>query len=133
MAAAEIEIAGWLVTAAHAWVGIGLALAAVFLGWGIDRVESNARGAYAFRPLLVPGIVLLWPLVLWRWIELERGRDQPLERHRPPRGAHAAIWRWLAPAIPAILLAGLLVRTDGPLEAPAVMIAPPTSADEGVE
>ncbi len=129
MAAAEIEIAGWLVTAAHGWVGLGLAVAVVFLGWGIDRVEENARGAYAFRPLLVPGIVLLWPLVLWRWAALERGRDRPFARHRPPRDAHGAIWRWLAPAIPAILLAGLLVRSDGPTEAPAVPIAPPEAGE----
>ena len=25
-------------------------------------------GAYAFRPLLLPGLALLWPLVLWRWV-----------------------------------------------------------------
>ena len=129
MAAAEIEIAGWLVTAAEAWAWAGLAVAAVFLLWGIDRVEANARGAHAFRPLLVPGIVLLWPLVLARWAALERGRDRPFARHRPPRGAHGAVWLWLAPVIPAILVAGLLLRGDGPTEAPAVMIAPPEAAE----
>ena len=49
----------------------GLAVAALFLLWGIDRVDPAASGSYAFRPLLVPGIVLLWPAVLWRWIRLE--------------------------------------------------------------
>ncbi|WP_075214018.1 hypothetical protein [Mongoliimonas terrestris] len=58
------------------WGGIGLLVAAVFLTVGIDRVEPAARGAYAVRPLLVPGIVLLWPVVLLRWRALEKA-DRP--------------------------------------------------------
>lgn len=55
------------------WYGIaGCAVAAVFLLWGIDRIDPGASGGYAFRPLLIPGIVLLWPFVLARWIALER-------------------------------------------------------------
>jgi hypothetical protein len=53
---------------------LGLLLAAAFLLWGIDRIDPAAAGAYAFRPLLLPGIVLLWPLVAARWILLERRR-----------------------------------------------------------
>jgi hypothetical protein len=30
-------------------------------------VSPASTGAYAFRPLLLPGLALLWPLVLWRW------------------------------------------------------------------
>lgn len=52
----------------------GLAVAAVFLLWGIDRIDPTATGAYAFRPLLIPGVVLLWPAVLLRWAWLERHR-----------------------------------------------------------
>jgi len=55
------------------WYGIaGCAVAAAFLLWGIDRIDPGASGGYAFRPLLIPGIVLLWPFVLARWIALER-------------------------------------------------------------
>lgn len=50
----------------------GLAAGLAFLLFGLERVDHNARGAYAFRPLLVPGLVLLWPLVLWRWRALAR-------------------------------------------------------------
>lgn len=57
-----LEIYGW----------IGAAVAVLFLFVGIDRVDPSARGSYAFRPLLIPGIVVLWPLVLFRWIRLER-------------------------------------------------------------
>ena len=54
------------------WYGAaGCVVAAVFLLWGIDRIDPGAAGGYAFRPLLIPGIVLLWPFVLVRWIALE--------------------------------------------------------------
>lgn len=52
--------------------GIGLAVGLAFLLFGIDRVDPAARGAYAVRPLLLPGLALLWPLVLWRWRALAR-------------------------------------------------------------
>ena len=47
--------------------GIGFAVAVAFLFIGIGRVDPTARGAYAFRPLLLPGLLLLWPFVAWRW------------------------------------------------------------------
>lgn len=55
------------------WIGLGLAVAVAFLTIGIDRVDPAARGAYAVRPLLVPGIVLLWPMVILRWRSLATG------------------------------------------------------------
>ncbi|HUG63207.1 MAG TPA: hypothetical protein VMP03_15275 [Methylomirabilota bacterium] len=54
--------------------GLGLAVAAPFLLVGIDRVDDAARGAYAVRPLLLPGLVMLWPVVAIRWAMLERRR-----------------------------------------------------------
>jgi hypothetical protein len=55
-----------------AWGTPGLIVALAFLAVGIDRIDHAAAGAYAFRPLLIPGIVLLWPLVVWRWVVLAR-------------------------------------------------------------
>jgi hypothetical protein len=52
---------------------VGLAVAAAFLLFGFNRVDPAAHGAYAVRPLLLPGLVLLWPLVIWRWRVLARG------------------------------------------------------------
>jgi hypothetical protein len=57
-----------------AYAGIGLAVALAFVLVGLDRIDPAARGALAFRPLLLPGATLLWPLVLMRWIVLERRR-----------------------------------------------------------
>ena len=50
----------------------GFIVGVPFLFLGIDRIDPAARGAYAFRPLLLPGLVLLWPFVVVRWFVLER-------------------------------------------------------------
>ena len=67
-------MAGIIIHTVLVYAVIGAASALVFLLWGLDRIDPAARGAYAFRPLLIPGIVLLWPLVLLRWIVLELRR-----------------------------------------------------------
>ena len=70
-----METAASILSFAEAWLWLGAAVAAVFLTIGIDRIDENARGAFIFRPLLFPAILLIWPLVLWRWAILETGRD----------------------------------------------------------
>jgi hypothetical protein len=59
---------------ALAYAGLGVPVGLAFILVGVDRIDPAARGAIAFRPLLLPGTVLLWPLVLARWIALERKR-----------------------------------------------------------
>lgn len=61
-----------LLTAAQFYGYAGLAVAAVFLTVGVGRVDAGARGAYAARLLLAPSVILLWPVVLVRWAQLER-------------------------------------------------------------
>lgn len=58
----------------YSWGVIGLMVAIAFLLLGFDRVDPGAKDAYAVRPLLVPGLVLLWPVVLWRWAMLAKER-----------------------------------------------------------
>jgi hypothetical protein len=108
---------------------LGACVAIVFLLWGIDRVDPNARGAWTFRPLLVPGVVLIWPLVLWRWWRVSRGETLG-KRHRPPRLAQDYLALALALAIPVFLFAALLARQNGPYERPAVMLEGP-AAEQG--
>ncbi len=67
---------GLVATLLWAYGGVGLAVALAFLLIGFDRVDPAARGAYAVRPLLLPGLVLLWPLVAWRWRRLARGASE---------------------------------------------------------
>ena len=61
-----------LIMIAQAYGLVGALFAFAFLAFGLDRIDPRARGAYAFRPLLVPGLVMLWPLALARWIAVAR-------------------------------------------------------------
>jgi hypothetical protein len=70
----ECRLAAFIIETVLIYAAIGAVLAVTFLLWGIDRLDPAAAGAYAFRPLLMPGLVLLWPLVAARWIALERRR-----------------------------------------------------------
>lgn len=65
-------VAQTLLWAGKLWLLAGSVTAAAFLLVGIDRFDPGARRAYAFRPLLIPAILLLWPLVLLRWAAASR-------------------------------------------------------------
>jgi len=64
-----------LVLAAIAiWCTIGMLVAAPYLLVGVGRVGEGARGSsVAFRLLIPPATVLLWPIVLRRWTAAYRG------------------------------------------------------------
>ena len=61
-------MASAIVTTITIYLWVRLAVGGLFLAFGIERVDPATRGAYAFRPLLLPGAVLLWPYVLRRWV-----------------------------------------------------------------
>ena len=96
------------------WAGIGAIIAAAFLTIGIDRIDEDAEGAYVFRLLLVPGILLIWPLVLWRWYVLETGRDNWKKRHEPIRNIHFRVAIFFAIAIPVIMAISLAQKQKWP-------------------
>lgn len=120
-----------LIINALQWYAIaGTVLAIAFLGYGISRVAPGAAGSYVFRVLLVPGVVLLWPVVAWRWQALARQRsDAPAAdwqvQHRPRRRLHGWAARLLAIVLPLILLTSFMTRQNGPLETPAVLLEAP--------
>jgi hypothetical protein len=112
-----------LYDAVLAYAAVGGVVALAFLAFGLGRVTPGARGAFAFRPLLAPGLALLWPLVLWRWWRLARAR--PAGPGRRYRATHRLVWMVLAVLLPLALLAALSLRQAGPLEAAPVRLAPP--------
>ncbi len=115
--------ASTIVWIATAWIYAGTAVAVIFLLIGIDRIDDSARGSYTFRPLLVPAILLLWPLVLWRWLRLESGVDPDRHRHHAVRAAHGWVWSVLAVLIPALFIGALLVRQTPPADEPAIKLS----------
>ena len=50
-----LALAEIIVALATAYAALGMAVAVAFLLLGLERVDPAARGAYAFRPLLLPG------------------------------------------------------------------------------
>ncbi len=74
-----IAIVETAVTLARLYGALGLAFAVAFVLLGIQRVDPSARGAsWGFRVAVIPGVVLLWPLLALRWL---RGRQTPVERN----------------------------------------------------
>lgn len=118
---------GLLIWLAEIWLYIGAVVAAGFLMIGIGRIDPDARGSYTFRPLLVPAVLLIWPIVLWRWLSAERsGLDTVVIRDRPLRGAHRPVWLVLAVLLPAILIGAYAIRQQLPeAGTTAVQIKPP--------
>ncbi|MEL6336064.1 MAG: hypothetical protein AAFQ88_05380 [Pseudomonadota bacterium] len=114
----------------EAYLWLGGVFAVTFLLLGLDRVEPNARGAYAFRALIVPGLILIWPLAAWRWAALARGDDLGCARHTPPRRTQAALALALGIAVPSLLLGAMVLRQAGPLERAPVLLEPPVEAAE---
>ena len=66
-----------------AYAALGLAFAAVFAFVGVQRLDTQARGAGAgFRLLILPGVAAFWPLFLSRWV---RGVSEPPVERNPHR------------------------------------------------
>lgn len=112
------------------WGSIGAVVAALFLTIGMDRIDEDAREAYIFRPLLIPGVLVIWPLVLWRWYLYESGREHWARRYDPPRKAHFAVG-WILPiGICVIILAGLSLRQTWPADIAPVQLSAPAEASQ---
>jgi hypothetical protein len=62
-------VAELIVGVMAAYATAGLLFGAVFVAFGIDRVDAVAKGSgVAFRLIVLPGVAALWPLLLRRWL-----------------------------------------------------------------
>ena len=83
----SLETAGALASAIQAYAGAGLLFAAPFLIRGAERVDPHlAASPLAVRLLILPGVVIFWPMLGWRWLT---GRQTPAERNPHRRAATA--------------------------------------------
>ncbi len=115
---------------AKIWTITGALVAVPFLTFGMDRIDEDAHGAYVFRPLLVPGILLIWPFVLWRWYVLAWDKDAWPRRYRPRREAHKWIALIMPIAIVGIIVVGLSVRQTWPADVAPVRLSAPEGASQ---
>jgi len=119
-----LALAELIVSASFGYAVAGLVVAGLFLVLGLDRLDPQARGAHAFRPLLLPGLALLWPLVLVRWMA-GKGRPDGAHQQRRHGQAHRIAWLGLAVLLPTLLLTALVVRQDhASAEAPVLLVPP---------
>ena len=115
-----MQTAETIMMAVMVWGSIGAGVAVLFLFFGIDRIDEDARGAYVFRPLLVPGIMLIWPLVLWRWRQIEAETADWHTRYSPVRKSYGVAVIAMSAAILLTLFFGLAQRQSWPADiAPA--------------
>ncbi|MEP5729506.1 MAG: hypothetical protein ABJL67_09020 [Sulfitobacter sp.] len=112
------------------WGSIGVIVAAVFLTFGMDRIDEDAQGAYVFRPLLIPGILVIWPIVLWRWYVYETNSEVLERRYAPPRKAHFAVGMILPAGIALIILTGLAIRPNWPSDIEPVRLSAPAEVTQ---
>ena len=74
-----------LVYALTAYAAFGLLFAIAFAWVGVERVDSQARGAgVGFRLLILPGVAAFWPLLLRRWV---RGEEPAVESNSHRRAS----------------------------------------------
>ena len=67
MAMIAPPLAEWLVRLAAAYLGLRLLFAVPFsLRWVNQLDDVAAHGTPGFRLLLLPGAMLLWPVLVWR-------------------------------------------------------------------
>lgn len=66
-------------TSVEAYLAVGALVALAFLPRGVLAIDDGLRASPVMvRVLLVPGMMLLWPIFLRRWIS---GRRAPTERN----------------------------------------------------
>lgn len=109
-----------LVRLAEWWLWVGAASAVPFVAF-LGRLAPAARGAWVFRPLLIPGMLLLWPLVWWRVL---RGPGPWTARHAPPLRAQGALGLAMVGAVLGALALGAAIRQGPPPDPAAVQIEP---------
>lgn len=57
------------------YAGIGLAFALFFVTFLVSSIDPSAAGTgVGFRFIILPGVIALWPLLVWRLI---RGMKEP--------------------------------------------------------
>lgn len=116
-----------------AYIVLGVIFAMVFHRKALTTIDPATRqSSLAFRLLITPGIIALWPLLAARW---RRGStppgwlgeaEKPLTSRRL-RATHALLWKTLAVVGPLILAAALLYRpAPTPIQHVPVSLPPGT-------
>ncbi len=100
-----------------AYLATGLMVGLIFVLGPIERREPGSRGSYAFRALLLPGMALLWPLVLKHW---QTAPPTTVNVRHDRR--HGGAWFVVALMLLLVLAAALAQRASVPREPGSIRI-----------
>lgn len=116
-----LTVATFIIGLGGAYVLTGAVVSVAYVVFQIDRRDPAARGTFAFRPLLLPGLILLWPLVMARW---NRDRDAPssISFQRIHKPAHRLIWMGLPIFLVVIMIAAWSLRQHTIPASPSIRI-----------
>ena len=74
-----------LLMALAVYLACGVVFAIPFVLMGVRRIDPHAtHGSWSFRVLIFPGTVLLWPVLVRRWVS---GAQEPPEERNAHRSA----------------------------------------------
>lgn len=77
------RFAAGLVLALEVYAAVGLAFALVFVSFGVQKIDPEAKGAgVGFRVLIIPGVMAFWPMLLRRWASDATEPPPEKEPHR---------------------------------------------------
>ena len=66
----NVETAQAIIGTLAGYLGLGLAFALIFVMRGVAAIDPAARGMPRLARLLIaPGVIALWPLLLWKWFK----------------------------------------------------------------
>jgi hypothetical protein len=55
------------------YLAAGVLFAVFFLNRGIQKIDTAAHGSgWGFRLIILPGIIVFWPVLLIKWIKAKR-------------------------------------------------------------
>jgi len=65
----SVETAQAIIGTLAGYLVLGLVFALIFVTRGVAAIDPAASGMPRLvRLLIVPGVAVLWPLMLWKWV-----------------------------------------------------------------
>ncbi|MDQ7019007.1 MAG: hypothetical protein Q9M33_07555 [Robiginitomaculum sp.] len=108
----SIAMANAVASALGFYLVLGALYGLYFISFGAAAMVPAARGAgLGFRLIILPGAIMLWPVLLARLI---KGFPRP-EPPRPLRRLHARLWVFLVPLVALGIMMALMLRPIAPL------------------
>jgi len=110
------EFVGFALALLGLYLVLGVILLAPFHHSALPRIDESARGAsWGFRVAVSPGLIALWPIILWKWSVSRRGGhahgqpDAPVSSHGIRR-SQALVMNLIAIAVPLLVAAAIFSR-----------------------